>query len=51
MWSNGILAINGGFWGWLLTFLTIFFIHVSLYGFAAQFIYRYLTLNRFAASK
>jgi hypothetical protein len=49
MWNNGLVQVNGPdqlLWGWLLNFIWMFLVYVSLFGFVAQFIYRYLTLNR-----
>ena len=32
---------------WLIDVIYVYLIYVSMYGFCAQFIYRYLALNRF----
>jgi hypothetical protein len=51
MWNNGLLKVNNlsdVVWAWPLIFIWEFFIYISLFGFVAQFIYRYLTLNRYA---
>jgi hypothetical protein len=49
MWNNGLLRLRGPGdigWGWALFFVWEYFIYISLFGYVAQFIYRYLTLNR-----
>jgi hypothetical protein len=33
-------------WAWPLQFIWELLIYISLFGFVAQFIYRYMTLNR-----
>jgi hypothetical protein len=47
MWSNGLLqAYSPGMvlWTWLTKFIWQFFVYVSLFGFVAQFVFRYLVL-------
>jgi hypothetical protein len=51
LWNNGLVkatSVEGLNWDWLCAMLWNFLAYVSLFGFVAQFIYRYFTLNRSA---
>jgi hypothetical protein len=54
LWNNGLVKTTNpeGFnWGWLCAMAWNFLAYVALFGFVAQFIYRWLTLNRLAFKK
>jgi hypothetical protein len=49
MYNNGLVKATGPDrlnLGWLVEMIWMFLIYVSLFGFVAQYIYRYMTLTR-----
>jgi hypothetical protein len=49
-YNNGLVKVTSPdnvFWGWLVHYTWVYMVYVSMFGFVGQYLFRYLTLNRF----